>query len=87
MYNVIVKKRVAKAVGKLPLTVQHLFANLLEDLEESGPVQTTWPHYSKLSKNTHHCHLGYRHVACWRCEEESIEVEVYYAGSREDAPY
>ena len=31
--------------------------------------------------------LAYHWVACWRNENGSIVVEVYYVGSREDAPY
>jgi hypothetical protein len=26
-------------------------------------------------------------VACWRVDAHHVEIEVYYAGSREDAPY
>ncbi len=35
----------------------------------------------------YHCHLTYRYGACWSCEKDEIEIEVYYAGSREKAPY
>ena len=35
----------------------------------------------------YHCHLSYKWVACWQCEGDSITIEVYYAGSRENAPY
>jgi hypothetical protein len=31
--------------------------------------------------------LAQRWVACWRWEKGEIEIEVYYAGSREKAPY
>ena len=49
--------------------------------------QPTWKNYSKLGKNKYHCHLNYRHVACWTAEKETITIEVYYVGSREKAPY
>jgi hypothetical protein len=26
-------------------------------------------------------------VACWTCRKDEIVIEVYYAGSREKAPY
>ena len=87
MYNVSIKRKTIGNAEKLPENVKVLFKQLVNDLINSGPVQTSWPHYSKLSKNTYHCHLGYHHVSCWRCENESIEIEVYYVGSREDAPY
>jgi hypothetical protein len=31
--------------------------------------------------------LTYHYVACWRHEKETIIIEVYYVGSREDAPF
>ena len=64
-----------------------LFDELVEDLEKSGPVQTTWPNYGKLGKDTYHCHLNYSFVACWTHKGKTLEIEVYYAGNREDAPY
>ena len=39
------------------------------------------------SSNEYHCHLWYSWVAYWRVENEAMEIEVYYAGSREKAPY
>jgi hypothetical protein len=86
-YTVIIKKKVAKSLGKMPKAEQQTLDRLVADLENNGPVQKRWPNYSKLSKNEHHCHLSYHWVACWRHEDETIEIEVYYAGSRENAPY
>lgn len=83
----MVKKKVLKNLRKLPDTVQLLFDDLMKDLEEIGPVQNSWPNYSKLGENKYHCHLNYSYVACWTCLQNSIEIEVYYAGSREGAPY
>ena len=71
----------------MPLNEQKKFVQLINDLTEKGPVQINWPNYSKLSKDEYHCHLSYSWVACWKCEKESILIEVYYAGSREKAPY
>ena len=34
------------------------------------------------SRTEYHCHLSRRWVACWRMEDETIEIEVYYAGTR-----
>ena len=87
MYQIIVKKKVMKGLWKLPREVQQAFARLLNDLEESGPVQPRWPHYSMLTKDTYHCHLAYHYAACWRNENGTLIIEVYYAGSREGAPY
>jgi hypothetical protein len=41
----------------------------------------------KLDENIYHCHLAYKWVACWKHEKSTIIIEVYYAGSRENAPY
>jgi hypothetical protein len=77
------KKRIEKA----PEDVGILFGELLDDLAAKGPVLPDWPHYSKLGKDKYHCHLAYRWAACWYSESGSLVIEVYYAGSREDAPY
>jgi len=80
-------KRAEKDIAKAPKLVQAKLAYLLLDLESRGPIQPTWSHYSKLGKGTYHCHLSEKWVACWRNEAGSLLVEVYYAGSRESAPY
>jgi mRNA-degrading endonuclease RelE of RelBE toxin-antitoxin system len=80
-------KKALKDIKKAPDRVQRTFEILVEDLESSGPEQPHWPNYSRLGKGTYHSRLDYRWVACWRHEKDSIIIEVYYAGSREDAPY
>ncbi len=87
MYTVKIKHKLEGQIEKLPLIVQDTFAELVDDLREKGPIQSHWPNYSKLSKNSYHCHLKYRYVACWRNEKNTIIIEVYYVGSREKAPY
>jgi len=86
-WRVFYRKKVQKAVVKMPLREQKRFANLVEDLERKGPIQSEWPNFSKLGEQEYHCHLSYSWVACWRAEEAILEIEVYYAGSREKAPY
>jgi hypothetical protein len=71
----------------MPLQEQKLFANLVEDLEMKGPIRSEWRNFSKLGEKKYHCHLSYSWVACWRENKEYLEIEVYYAGSREKAPY
>ena len=46
-----------------------------------------WANYSKIGKDKYHCHLSYSYVACWNYEKSGITIEVYYVGSRENAPY
>ena len=86
-YNIVIKKKVVKSLRKLPVWVQKKMAVLANDLKEKGPEQPTWQNYSKLSQEEYHCHLGVSWVACWKHQSETIIIEVYYAGSREKAPY
>lgn len=38
-----------------------------------------------MNKNQYHCHLSRKWIACWENEKGSLTIEVYYAGSRENA--
>jgi hypothetical protein len=87
MFRVSVKKKVLKDAEKTPISVQKALVALLEDLREKGPVQPGWPNYSRIGKEMYHCHLARKWVACWYCEDKTLIIEVYYAGSRENAPY
>jgi hypothetical protein len=86
-YKVAIKRRVLRCVERMPLNEQKKLVLLVDDLVASGPVQPAWPNYSKLSESEYHCHLSRKWVACWRHEKGTIKIEVYYAGSRENAPY
>jgi hypothetical protein len=87
MYQVLISRRTLRRIERLPEAVQDRLENLVEDLKKSGPVQPLWPNYSRLSPTEYHCHLSYRWVACWYHVKGTIRIEVYYVGSREDAPY
>jgi mRNA-degrading endonuclease RelE of RelBE toxin-antitoxin system len=87
MYQVKLKKKTIKNIEKMPEPVQDKMATLLINLKATGPIRTEWPNFSKLGKNLYHCHLTRKWVACWQHEEKSILIEVYYAGTRENAPY
>lgn len=86
-WEVRVKKKVAKGLENLPKNVQKLLFLLIADLQGEGPIQKGWPNFSSLGQDRFHCHLTYRYVACWTWRKGAIEIEVYYAGSREKAPY
>ena len=86
-HKVKIKKKVARGLKKLPPNVKKLLFLLIEDLKSDGPIQKSWNNFSSLDKDKYHCHLTYRHVACWTYLKEEIEIEVYYVGSREKAPY
>jgi mRNA-degrading endonuclease RelE of RelBE toxin-antitoxin system len=87
MYRVTIKKKAQKNFEKMPLSIQENFKALVADLEDLGPVRPEWPNFSKLGNNEYHCHLSRKWVACWKYEKNTVIIEVYYAGSREDAPY
>ena len=87
IYEVRIKKQALKGLPKLPEVVQEKLAFLVQDLMERGPVQPSWRNYSKLGSDKYHCHLNYSFVACWTHDKGTIIIEVYYVGSRENAPY
>jgi hypothetical protein len=87
MWKVTIKPRAERKALKMPESQRKLLLALRNDLEAFGPAQPEWPNYSKLGGNKHHCHLSHRWVACWEETETGVQIEVYYAGSRESAPY
>jgi mRNA-degrading endonuclease RelE of RelBE toxin-antitoxin system len=86
-YEVTIKKKVLRDLKKLPINVKKLLFLLIEDLKADGPIQKSWHNFLSLGKDTYHCHLNYRYVACWSFHKGEIVIEVYYVGSREKAPY
>lgn len=86
-YRVLITKKVKKQLEKIPQKILHKFIALAEQLREQGPIASNWKNYSKLEKECYHCHLDYSWVACWKKEKDTIIIEVYYVGSRENAPY
>jgi mRNA-degrading endonuclease RelE of RelBE toxin-antitoxin system len=87
IYDIRITKKVRKNLFNLPQNVRQRFTALAEQLRERGPVAFDWKNYSKLSENRYHCHLTYSYVACRTHEKGKITIEVYYVGSRENAPY
>ena len=82
-YAVFFTKKVRKSLAKVPHNIRDKFFILAEH----GPIATNWNNYSKLGSDKYHCHLAYSWVACWINEKGTIIIEVYYVGSRENAPY
>jgi len=87
MYRVLLSRKVLRSIDRMPSAAQMRMANLVEDLRNKGPFQPKWPNYGRIGRNQYHCHLSRKWVACWRWKKGTIEIEVYYAGSRENAPY
>ncbi len=61
------------------------------DLRKNGPHLFTWPNYGPLGAGCFHCHLRKgksTYVACWRViDKQTKQIEVYYVGTHEGAPY
>ncbi|MCP3966241.1 MAG: hypothetical protein GY750_06480 [Lentisphaerae bacterium] len=79
--------QVEKNLVNLPQKVQDNFIALVHNLSLEGPQQPGWQNYTNFENIHYHRHLTPRHVACWRPEKTSQTIEVYYVGSREEAPY
>ncbi|MGK5088752.1 cytotoxic translational repressor of toxin-antitoxin stability system [Bdellovibrionota bacterium FG-2] len=88
-WTVRLTKRAQKQLNQLPENIQRTLYALARELNAMGPVQGSWPNYSKLTgRDRHHCHLNYRFVAVWEVVDREIRlIEVTYVGSRKDAPY
>lgn len=87
MYEVGLKRSEEKSAKEMPKTEQAKLARLIDALKFAGPVQPSFMNYSKLGEGGYHCHLSRKWVACWKNENGTLTIEVYYAGSRESAPY
>ncbi len=92
LWRVYVKKRTLRLVERMPSRAQEAFGRLRTVLEQVGPTGPhAWRNYGKLKGeiNTFHCHLTPDHqwVACWRSEHEILTIEIFYAGSHQNAPY
>lgn len=87
-WDVKYNNRTAKQVRQLPQKIFDALMTLEAEIKILGPVRGNWANYSKLGKTQHHCHLSRKYVACWEIIDTKVQIiEVYYAGSREKAPY
>jgi mRNA-degrading endonuclease RelE of RelBE toxin-antitoxin system len=87
MYEIKIHKKAIKNIKRMPLAIQEKLTYLLKDLKDKGAIRAEWPNFSKLGEKKYHCHLSYKWVVCWQWQEGTIIIEVYYAGTRENAPY
>ena len=96
-WNVCFSSRAARQKRKLPENISEILARLIGDIEKNGPIQKDWPHFGSLKKgklipdNAYHCHIKNgrpTYVVCWKLVDKTIKiVEIFYAGSHENAPY
>jgi len=87
MYKVLINNKSKKSIEKMPAVIKDMLVLLIDDLKNKGPILKEWANFSRLEESKYHCHLSRKWVACWKNEKNSIIIEVYYAGSRENAPY
>lgn len=86
-YEVLFSSKCEKQLERLPKRELLVLKRLVDNIMANGPVQPLFMNYGKLGRNSYNCHLSYRWCACWRNENGSVIVEVYYVGTRENAPY
>lgn len=79
-----------KKSGKRP-PINDVIDFLILELKSKGPERADWPNYGKLSKSSFHCHLKKgkpTYVACWAILDDKLKnIEIYYVGTHESAPY
>ena len=69
------------------------FIALLNELRALGPYRNTWPNYTKMKnkEEDYHCHVEKgrpTYCVCWKIIDKKKKIiEVYYAGTHENAPY
>ena len=80
-----------KRSGSRKPTVNDVIDFLALDLKRNGPNLPSWPNYGSLGKDQFHCHLRKgrpTYVACWKVmDKKAKQIEVYYVGTHEKAPY
>ncbi len=97
MWSVLFSKGAAKQYERLRhsgqkkpsiLDIVDLF---VMEVRLKGPERRNWSNYGKLSKDNYHCHLKKgrpTYVVCWKViDEKKRQIEVYYVGTHEGAPY
>ncbi len=80
--------KASKQARKLAKRERDTLLLLVEDMKHRGPVLYDWSNYSRLGDERYHCHLSYKWVACWELKDSELRIiDIYYVGSRENAPY
>ncbi len=99
IWNIEFTKKAVKQVNKLNPKAKEALRLLVEDLKTKGPFPgKAWPHYRKLTaqkgqarEDRRHCHLirgKPTYVCCWVIIDNQLkQIEVYYVGTHEKAPY
>lgn len=95
-WKVVLTKKTAKQLQKLPVYVRSTLLFLVKDLEAHGPATSgLWKNYCKFqgisNADKRHCHIikgRPTYVCCWEVTNNKLKIiEVYYVGTHEKAPY
>ena len=87
--------KAAKQVRLLDRRVTLVLQVLVDNLKTKGPAPGHhWYNYGKLhgrkQEDRRHCHLikgNPTYVCCWEVNKLEKQIEVYYVGTHEKAPY
>jgi hypothetical protein len=94
-WSITFTRAAVKGLHRMPERVQLAMAALVVELEVAGPALhgRGWKNFGKLKgrADEYHCHIVSgrpTYVACWRHKRSSVRnVEVFYVGTHEKAPY
>jgi mRNA-degrading endonuclease RelE of RelBE toxin-antitoxin system len=82
-----------KQKAKLPGKLCDVLYALKHDLEQKGPVQTSWRNYSQIvgAMGFHHCHINSgrpRYVVVWQVIDQDDQIiEVRFVGPHGNVNY
>ncbi len=97
-WEVAISGRAQRESSRLPKEVQMALSFLVKEMELCGPkLSRSWKNFGPLKKdpgipdNAYHCHLKKgrpTYVACWFIVNKmERQIEVFYVGTHENAPY
>lgn len=84
-WTVNLTRKAYKKLIKLPQSIQDLADLAISDLEEQGINPQGWDTL-KTAEGEYRLRLNYRYRMRYRVlEDQSMEIEIFYAGHRRDA--
>ncbi len=91
-WKVTYSSKARKQLRKIDPNIVASVLSLVMDIEDRGPVRGDWPNFSKINRGaSFHCHIKKgkpTYVVCWQLiGKNSKQIEVYYVGTHEKAPY
>ena len=93
---VVYANKAVRQRSRLPKKIQEMLDLLVMEIEKCGPLRSNWPHFGPLKgkglpEHTYHCHIKSgrpTYVSCWFIIDKKLkQVEVFYVGTHENAPY